>query len=161
MNTYVKLSTFEPCKTCCNVNRMGNHFQPLIMYMCIKIQVWILMVVIPLNEIEMKKTFCTTSCMEVRRKKCITSTMLQPIFSFQCLHGVFKNFKKLINSFVPLKFIIGCPCFRKWEFVANCMNFHIHPTWTPFETWMAIEKCPWKFAYYFSFFILHIFLVWV
>jgi hypothetical protein len=127
------------------------------MYMCIKIQVWLLMIVTPLNETEMKITFCIASHMEVRMKKCITLTILQPILSFQCLQGMFKNFKKLINSFVPLKYVIGCPCFRKWKILANYMNFRFYPRWTPFATWMVIEKCPWKCAHYFSFIICCLF----
>jgi hypothetical protein len=157
MITCIKFSAFEPYKTCCNVNRMGNRFQPLTMYMCIKIQIWLLIVVSPLNETEMKITFCTTSHMEVKMKKCITSTILQPILSFQCLQGMFKNFKKLINSFVPSKSVIGCPCFKKWKILANYMNFRFYPRWTPFVTWMVIEKCPWKCAYYFSFLICCLF----
>jgi hypothetical protein len=54
MITFVKLSTWEPSRTCYNFKRIWKHFHPS------TLKCKLPMMVISLQEIEINQTFCTT-----------------------------------------------------------------------------------------------------
>jgi hypothetical protein len=77
MITFVKLSTWEPSRTCYNFKRIWRHFH------LSTLKCKLPMMIISLQEIETNQTFCTTRLVDWNTNSCITLAMFQPIVLVQ------------------------------------------------------------------------------